>query len=63
MGDTGFEHSDFLICCKFAEGDSRILELKLARDRVKTKNPNEREPERVAREKLIEGLARGSGKA
>ena len=56
MAHTGFEHSDFLICCKFAEGDSRILELKLARDRVKTKNPNEREPERVAREKLIEGL-------
>ena len=56
MAHTGFEHSDFLICCKFAEGDSRILELKLARDRVKTKNPNEREPERVSREILIEGL-------
>ncbi|KAK3256136.1 hypothetical protein CYMTET_34714, partial [Cymbomonas tetramitiformis] len=25
MGDTGFEHTDFLQCCKFAEGDSRIL--------------------------------------
>jgi acyl-CoA oxidase len=56
MAHTGFEHSDFLICCKFAEGDSRILELKLARDRVKTRNENEREPERIAREKLIEGL-------
>jgi len=56
MAHTGFEHSDFLICCKFAEGDSRILELKLARDRAKAKNVNEREPERVAREKLIEGL-------
>ena len=42
MAHTGFEHSDFLICCKFAEGDSRILELKLARDRVKTPNVNER---------------------
>jgi acyl-CoA oxidase len=56
MAHTGFEHSDFLICCKFAEGDSRILELKLARDRVKTPNVNERESERVAREKLVEGL-------
>lgn len=35
MGDTGFEHMDFLQCCKFAEGDGRILMQKLARDRVK----------------------------
>lgn len=35
MGDTGFENTDFLQCCKFAEGDSRILMQKLARDRVK----------------------------
>ena len=32
MADTGFEHTDFLQCCKFAEGDSRILSQKLARD-------------------------------
>ena len=32
MADTGFEHADFLQCCKFAEGDSRILSQKLARD-------------------------------
>jgi hypothetical protein len=25
MNNTGFEHMDFLQCCKFAEGDSRIL--------------------------------------
>jgi hypothetical protein len=25
MGDAGFAHLDFLQCCKFAEGDSRIL--------------------------------------
>jgi hypothetical protein len=24
-----------LLCCKFAEGDSRILQMKLARDRLK----------------------------
>jgi acyl-CoA oxidase len=35
MGGTGFEHVDFLYCCSFAEGDSRILMQKLARDRLK----------------------------
>jgi acyl-CoA oxidase len=32
MANTGFEHTDFLLCCKFAEGDSRILGQKIARD-------------------------------
>ena len=32
MDGTGFGHTDFLQCCKFAEGDSRILSQKLARD-------------------------------
>merc|ERR1719150_2299174 len=35
MYGTGFEHTDFLQCCKFAEGDSRILMQKMARDRMK----------------------------
>jgi acyl-CoA oxidase len=35
MADTGFEHTDFLQCCKFAEGDSRVLMMKVARDRVR----------------------------
>ena len=35
-GDSGFENLDFLQCCKFAEGDSRILMQKLARDGVKS---------------------------
>ena len=35
MHDTGFELFDMLLCCKFAEGDSRILQQKLARDRLK----------------------------
>lgn len=35
MANTGFDQSDFLQCCKFAEGDSRILMQKMARDRVR----------------------------
>jgi alkylation response protein AidB-like acyl-CoA dehydrogenase len=35
MGGTGFEQADFLQCCKFAEGDTRILSQKIARDRFK----------------------------
>ena len=35
MGHTGFELADMFLCCKFAEGDSRILQQKLARDRLK----------------------------
>jgi acyl-CoA oxidase len=35
MQGSGFEHADFLQCCKFAEGDSRILKQKLVRDYVR----------------------------
>ena len=35
MSNTGFELADMLLCCKFAEGDSRILLQKIARDRLK----------------------------
>lgn len=35
MGNAGFELMDMFLCCKFAEGDSRILQMKLARDRLK----------------------------
>lgn len=35
MLGAGFEHRSILLCCKFAEGDSRILLQKLARDRLK----------------------------
>lgn len=34
MAGKGFERMDFLQCLKFAEGDSRILMQKLARDRM-----------------------------
>lgn len=37
MGATGFDQTHFLQACKFAEGDSRILMQKLARDRLKAK--------------------------
>lgn len=32
---SGFENLDFLYCCRFAEGDSRILLLKIANDRLR----------------------------
>jgi acyl-CoA oxidase len=35
MGSSGFGQTDFLQCCKFAEGDSRVLMQKMARDRMK----------------------------
>lgn len=35
MHGTGFELVDMFFCCKFAEGDSRILQMKLTRDRLK----------------------------
>lgn len=35
MRDSGFAQTDFLQCCKFAEGDSRILMQKMARDRMR----------------------------
>eukprot|EP00941_MAST-03F_sp_MAST-3F-sp1_P000497 g497.t1 len=34
MWGTGFELVDMFLCCKFAEGDSRILQQKLTRDRL-----------------------------
>ncbi len=37
MAGSGFEQMDFLQCCKFAEGDSRILMQKMARDIVRAK--------------------------
>lgn len=35
MNETGFGETHFLQACKFAEGDSRILMQKMARDRLK----------------------------
>ena len=38
MKSSGFGQTDFLQCCKFAEGDSRVLMQKMARDRMKNFN-------------------------
>jgi acyl-CoA oxidase len=35
MASSGFGQTDFLQCCKFAEGDSRVLMQKMSRDRMK----------------------------
>lgn len=36
MAESGFIYKDMLLCCKFAEGDSRILMQKMARDELKS---------------------------
>jgi acyl-CoA oxidase len=35
MAESGFIYKDMLLCCKFAEGDSRILLQKVARDELR----------------------------
>lgn len=42
MAGTGFEKMDYLQCCKFAEGDSRILMQKMARDRLQEMSKGEK---------------------
>ena len=44
LGGSGFEHMDMLLCCKFAEGDERILLQKMARDRVVVRSRSRRAP-------------------
>jgi len=48
MGGTGFEQMDFLQCCKFAEGDSRILMQKMARDSFRMYQKDKPLPDRVS---------------
>merc|ERR1719233_748517 len=55
MGTSGFGQTDFLQGCKFAEGDSRILQLKMARDAMKSitmLTGKEREAAEVLRKRL-----------
>ena len=47
MAGTGFENIDFLTCCKFAEGDSRILQQKMSRDRMKRFQKQDNRPSAV----------------
>jgi len=66
MGDTGFEQMDFLQCCKFAEGDSRILMQKMTRDRLKAWNKKGKsgtELEQKMCADLSEALAQGGKNA
>jgi acyl-CoA oxidase len=62
MEGTGFEHVDFITCCKFAEGDSRILQTKLARDAVRGSGGKARVRRSGKEKSLLESLV-GSGKA
>merc|ERR1712086_942853 len=66
MGGSGFEQMDFLQCCKFAEGDSRILMQKMARDimrsfsKTKGKPAGASEPEIQLCGKLANAMQSGS---
>eukprot|EP00405_Crypthecodinium_cohnii_P026373 CAMPEP_0206487252 /NCGR_PEP_ID=MMETSP0324_2-20121206/41512_1 /ASSEMBLY_ACC=CAM_ASM_000836 /TAXON_ID=2866 /ORGANISM="Crypthecodinium cohnii, Strain Seligo" /LENGTH=468 /DNA_ID=CAMNT_0053965661 /DNA_START=203 /DNA_END=1609 /DNA_ORIENTATION=- len=64
MAGTGFEKMDYLQCCKFAEGDSRILMQKIARDRLTafSKKQEGSKPEVAACMSLGKKLMKG-GKA
>lgn len=57
MDGMGFGQMDFLQACKFAEGDSRILMQKIARDRVKASKAvgGEKEQALVAELKQVNG--------
>lgn len=60
MADSGFKHTDFLQCCSFAEGDSRILMQKMARDKFRQFSkgqPLASDEERQLCAALAEGLA------
>jgi len=61
MGGKGFGEMDFLQCCKFAEGDSRILMQKVSRDRVKAKKDLGSEVEKALVAELREISGRGQG--
>ncbi|KAJ3325708.1 hypothetical protein HDV06_003509 [Boothiomyces sp. JEL0866] len=55
MAGTGFEQLDFLTCCKFAEGDSRILMQKMARDVLGRGPQTQLEKEAVEKLKIAMG--------
>jgi len=50
MHGTGFEQMDFLQCCKFAEGDSRILMQKMARDTFRDYQKDRTLPEPLSKQ-------------
>eukprot|EP00928_Gymnodinium_smaydae_P044340 TRINITY_DN2957_c0_g5_i1.p1 TRINITY_DN2957_c0_g5~~TRINITY_DN2957_c0_g5_i1.p1 ORF type:complete len:492 (-),score=67.66 TRINITY_DN2957_c0_g5_i1:153-1502(-) len=59
MQKEGFGTTSFLQACKFAEGDSRILMQKLARDRLRAKKPLGSPREEALVAKLREVAAQG----
>jgi len=64
MSRSGFGQTDFLQGCKFAEGDSRILQLKMARDSMKSINNlvgEEREVAEVLNQKLVLLMQKNNG--
>ena len=59
MSGNGFEQMDFLQCAKFAEGDSRILMLKMARDNMRLyqkKGPSGNEEEDALCLEILTGI-------
>ena len=54
MKDSGFSQTDFLQCCKFAEGDSRILMQKMARDRIRLYEKHLKEGKNVPESQTLE---------
>lgn len=59
MSGKGFGEMDFLQACKFAEGDSRILMQKMARDRVKAKKAVGSPQEQALAAELLEVVKKG----
>merc|ERR1712190_401040 len=59
MRKEGFGTTHFLQACKFAEGDSRILMQKLARDRLRAKEPVGSEKEEALATTLREVAGKG----
>jgi len=62
MTGCGFEQLDYLQCCKFAEGDSRILMQKMSRDRLKAFQKGDRGNEQETRlcEELLAAAKAGN---
>jgi acyl-CoA oxidase len=63
MAGTGFEQMDFITCCKFAEGDSRILMQKMARDLMIRGPSNELEKKALNELKMALAKEMKSGKS
>jgi acyl-CoA oxidase len=63
MASAGFGQLDFLQCCKFAEGDSRILMQKMARDIARAGPANEAEKQALQSLQSAMGRALKQGAA